>query len=98
MKNELLKNKSLLKINSFQIENMKINSVYVNNKQLKNEKYFYEFGTNEKEIIDIKIEIELIPFGKFEFEEKDCFENTTTIKRFLDKDGNIVFPINSIFL
>ena len=95
--NFLFLNQKEMKILKFQIENMKINSITMNNDYFIQElKLFSDIDINclnQHEILSFKIEVELISFGKTKFGEK--YENNEK-KRFIDKNGNVYFPNGKI--
>ena len=78
MKENLVSKKKEMKINKFQTENMKINSIFVKNKENdkkmvveKNIKLIFEINENilnENNTLDFKVEIELIQFRERNFE------------------------------
>ena len=85
--NEIIASKKKkIKINKFQIENMRINSIIIKNKieieqeekeenvtLNKNIKFFFEINKSllmKNEIIDFGVEIEIIPFGQPKFENE----------------------------
>ena len=94
LKNILNSKKKQLIINKFQIENKKINSIFIKkeNKEIvfidKNIKVFSEIDENilnESDSLDFGVEIEIIPFGKFEFENEKIFiENKDEKKKKID--------------
>ena len=103
LKENLISKKKEMKINKFQIENIKINSILIKIKKEdkeenidlnKNIKFFFELNKNillENEVIDFGVEIEIIPFGQSKFEnESIIFENKELgKKRIFDENGNI---------
>ena len=97
-----------MKINKFQTENMKINSIFVKNKENdkkmvveKNIKLIFEINENilnENNTLDFKVEIELIQFGERNFENELCSlenkeEGEFKKKRYIDRNGNIFFVL-----
>ena len=93
--------KEEMKINLFQIEKMKLNSIHVNKNEYKNNEnsfvdIFQNFQNNEGEIVDLIVEIELYPFGKRNFKPEENFGKEFKIRLF-DQKGNIVV-VNKIFL
>lgn len=91
----LIENQIKMRINNFQIENYRIKTIFINDEALrKEEKYFSDievFLFNKKPILEIKVEVELIPFGKNRFSD---YRNTKEKKRYLGGEGEIFF-INS---
>ena len=101
----LLNDQKKLKINPFQIDNMKINKIFVNDKLIdKRVEYFSEINEKiiqEKITPEFKFEIELVQFGKCNFSEEreaNVFQKKGEIRtRYFDEDGNIFFLLNGIF-
>lgn len=82
--------KKKLVINTFQIQNLNINTIYANDNKLSKEKYFSEIDEkilNEKEVLVLKIDFDLLPFGKSENKRETKIK---TKKRFID-EKNIIF-------
>ena len=98
MRNKVETFKDKFVLTKFQIENMKISSVYINNKKeiLSNqEKTFSQIEKSileENEFLDFDVEIEMIPFGEQQFrdtsEENEIVENKK--KRQYNQKGNVV--------
>ena len=91
-----------MKINLFQIENMRISKLIIvqsNQERILVEKknHFSEIEEKllkENEIIELFLEIELLPFGKFVFGKE---ESKKEIKgRHIDGEGNIIIVISGI--
>ena len=96
-----------MKINKFQIENMKINSIFVKNKENgkkmveKNTKLFSEINENilnENDTLDFEVEIEVVQFGEKKIESENISlenkeEKELKKKRYIDKNGNIFFVL-----
>jgi hypothetical protein len=82
---------------------MKIKNIFIKNGDEKifldeNKNNFSELidekFLNEKDLIELNVEIKLIPFGKFKFEENENInkKNEEKIKpRYIDQSGNIFF-------
>ena len=113
LKQILMFNKKEMIINDFQIKNMKVKSILLKNeKKMKNDVIVIDNGNTyfskikkkilyNNIILDFSVQIELIPFGKSEFDDENILvenekkENELTEKkRFFDKSGNIVFLLN----
>ena len=108
LKEIVISKKEEMKINKFQIENMKINSIFVKNKENgkkmiveKNTKLFSEINENilnENDTLDFKVEIEVVQFGKRNFGNENISienkeEKELKKKRYIDKNGNIFFVL-----
>ena len=108
LKESLKISKNEIKLNQFQLENLRIKNVYLkgaNQEKIlleKNTKLFSEinkyFLENNGEI-DFGVEIEIIPFGKLKFEKENTQikkKNNTEMrkKRYIDLKGNIFFHLN----
>ena len=98
----LISRKKEMKINFFQIEKMRMNSLFIKNEKNKEKntiKYIKLFSDikesllNESDILDVGVEVEILPFGKFEFENEfaisDNKQEISQKKRCLDSDENI---------
>ena len=99
-----------MKINDFQIEKMKINSVILRNKKREkiNEKNIKIFNQLEENIlfdnhtIDFSVRVDLVSFGNFDLEDKDKIyvkskdDKIERKLRFYDYEGNIFFFIRGI--
>ena len=79
----------------------------MNNRKLrKNEIHFFDVNKNvldEDFVIELKFEIDLVPFGKREFDNQNerkifllnkKFNNNKKIERYLDDEGNIFFLLS----
>ena len=108
LKEDLISKKEEMKINKFQIENMKINSIFVKNKENekkmvveKNTKLFSEINENilnENDTLDLEVEIEVVQFGKRNFGNENISienkeEKELKKKRYIDKNENIFFVL-----
>ena len=103
-----------MKINSYQIENANINSVFLHffNKDNQKEKldlnenieYFSQIEEsilNKNETLEMSVEIEVIPFGKSDFEDEDGEKKEEELyqenkERYVDQKGNIFFILEGL--
>lgn len=92
-----------MKINTTQIDKLKINSIFVKNEKISNNiKIFSEINEkilNENDTLNFVIEIELISFGSQTFENKDSSTQQNSLeynseKRSFNKNGDIVILKN----
>jgi hypothetical protein len=103
-KSKLKKKKLEMRINLFQIDKMRINAIFVNDENILKykEKCFLSLNENylkNQHTLLLKVEIELVPFGKVKFyDEETRKKNENKIekikKRCVDDKGNVFFLLN----